>query len=136
MKPMEKMYSVIISKIEQHHITRLHIEKNTDTSLAALLRDKLYERGIDYCNITEVYTYKKKENKIYDNEAAIKAAMVFPAFDLYAQGSEMGKFLKYLTSFSYTEKNLYDDSIDSVAMYAEKFLQQRDRQNSITVLKR
>lgn len=136
MKPMEKMYSVIISKIEQHHITRLHIEKNTDTSLASLLREKLAERGINYCNITEVYTYKKKENKIYDNEAAIKASMVFPEFGLYAQGSEMGKYLKYLTSFSYTEKNLYDDSIDSVAMYAEKFLQQRDRQNSITVLKR
>lgn len=136
MKPMEKMYSVIISKIEQHHITRLHIEKNTDTSLASLLREKLAERGINYCNITEIYTYKKKEDKIYDNEAIIKSSIVFPEFGLYAQGSEMGKYLKYLTSFSYTQKNLYDDSIDSVAMYAEKFLQQRDRQNSITVLKR
>ena len=136
MKPMEKMYSVIISKIEQHHITRLHIEKNTDTSLASLLREKLAERGINYCNITEIYTFKKKENKIYDNEAAIKASMVFPEFGLYAQGSEMGKFMKYFTSFSYTERNLYDDSADSIAMYSEKFLQQRDRQNSITVLKR
>ena len=136
MKPMEKMYSVIISKIEQHHITRLHIEKNTDTSLASLLREKLAERGINYCNITEIYTFKKKENKIYDNEAAIKASVVFPEFGLYAQGSEMGKYLKYLTSFSYTQTNKFDDSIDSMAMYAEKFLQQRDRQNSITVLKR
>jgi predicted phage terminase large subunit-like protein len=136
MKPMEKVYSTIISKIEQHHITRLHIEKNTDTSLASLLREKLAERGINYCNITEVYTYKKKEDKIYDNEAAIKSSMVFPAFDLYAQGSEMGKFMKYFTSFSYTERNLYDDSADSIAMYSEKFLQQRHKINSITVLKR
>ena len=136
MKPMEKMYSVIISKIEQHHITRLHIEKNTDTSLASLLREKLAERGINYCNITEIYTYKKKENKIYDNEAAIKASMVFPEFGLYAQGSEVGKFMKYFTSFSYTERNLYDDSVDSIAMYAEKFLQNRSKTNSITVLSR
>ena len=136
MKPMEKIYSTIISKIEQHHITRLHIEKNTDTSLASLLREKLAERGINYCNITEIYTFKKKENKIYDNEAAIKASIVFPEFGLYAQGSEMGKYLKYLTSFSYTERNLYDDSIDSVAMYAEKFLQNRSKMNSITVLSR
>ena len=136
MKPMEKMYSVIISKIEQHHITRLHIEKNTDTSLASLLREKLAERGINYCNITEVYTYKKKEDKIYDNEAIIKSSIVFPEFGLYAQGSEMGKYLKYLTSFSYTERNLYDDSIDSIAMYAEKFLQNRSKTNSITVLSR
>ena len=136
MKPMEKMYSVIISKIEQHHITRLHIEKNTDTSLASLLREKLAERGINYCNITEIYTFKKKENKIYDNEAAIKASVVFPEFGLYAQGSEMGKYLKYLTSFSYTETNKFDDSIDSMAMYAEKFLQNRSKMNSITVLSR
>ena len=136
MKPMEKMYSVIISKIEQHHITRLHIEKNTDTSLASLLREKLAERGINYCNITEIYTFKKKENKIYDNEAAIKSSIVFPEFGLYAQGSEMGKYLKYLTSFSYTQRNLYDDSIDRVAMYAEKFLQNRSKTNSITVLSR
>ena len=136
MKPMEKIYSTIISKIEQHHITRLHIEKNTDTSLASLLREKLAERGINYCNITEIYTFKKKENKIYDNEAAIKASMVFPEFGLYAQGSEMGKFMKYFTSFSYTERNLYDDSADSIAMYAEKFLQNRSKTNSITVLSR
>lgn len=136
MKPMEKVYSTIISKIEQHHITRLHIEKNTDTSLASLLREKLAERGINYCNITEIYTYKKKEDKIYDNEAVIKASIVFPEFGMYAQGSEMGKYLKYLTSFSYTEKNKFDDSIDSLAMYAEKFLQNRSKMNSITVLSR
>lgn len=136
MKPMEKMYSVIISKIEQHHITRLHIEKNTDTSLASLLREKLAERGINYCNITEIYTFKKKENKIYDNEAAIKASMVFPEFGLYAQGSEVGKFMKYFTSFSYTQTNKFDDSVDSLAMYAEKFLQNRSKTNSITVLSR
>lgn len=136
MKPMEKVYSTIISKIEQHHITRLHIEKNTDTSLASLLREKLAERGINYCNITEVYTYKKKEDKIYDNEAAIKSSMVFPAFDLYAQGSEMGKFMKYFTSFSYVNKNLYDDSADSIAMYSEKYISFKSKNNTITILSR
>lgn len=95
MKPMEKIYPTIIRKIEQHHITRLHIERNTDTSLATLLRGMLYERGIDYCNITEVYSYKHKEDKIYDNEAVIKSSIVFPEFGMYAQGSEFGKFMKY-----------------------------------------
>lgn len=136
MKPMEKIYPTIIRKIEQHHITRLHIERNTDTSLATLLRGMLHERGIDYCNITEVYTYKHKEDKIYDNEAIIKSSIVFPEFGMYAQGSEMGKFLKYLTSFSYVQKNLFDDSIDVIAMYSEKFLQNKRRQNSITILNR
>ncbi len=136
MKPMEKIYPTIIRKIEQHHITRLHIERNTDTSLATLLRGMLYERGIDYCNITEVYSYKHKEDKIYDNEAAIKSCIVFPEFGMYAQGSEMGKFLKYLTSFSYVQKNLFDDSIDVIAMYAQKYLSFKKRQNSITIFNR
>lgn len=136
MKPMEQMYSTIVSKIEQHHITRLHVERNTDTSLATLLKEHLAARGISYCNITEVYTYKKKENKIYDNEATIKANMVFPEFGLYAQGSEMGKFMKYFTSFSYKEKNLYDDSIDSIAMYAEKFIAFKSQKNTISVISR
>lgn len=136
MKPMEKIYPTIIHKIEQHHITRLHIERNTDTSLATLLRGMLYERGIDYCNITEVYSYKHKEDKIYDNEAAIKSSIVFPEFGMYAQGSEMGKFMKYLTSFSYTQHNAFDDSIDVIAMYAQKYLSFKKRQNSITILNR
>lgn len=136
MKPMEKIYPTIIRKIEQHHITRLHIERNTDTSLATLLRGMLYERGIDYCNITEVYSYKHKEDKIYDNEAAIKSCIVFPEFGMYAQGSEFGKFMKYLTSFSYTAHNAYDDSIDVIAMYAQKYLSFKKRQNSITILNR
>ena len=136
MKPMEKIYPTIIHKIEQHHITRLHIERNTDTSLATLLRGMLYERGIDYCNITEIYSYKHKEDKIYDNEAVIKSSIVFPEFGMYAQGSEFGKFMKYLTSFSYTAHNAYDDSIDVIAMYAQKYLSFKKRQNSITILNR
>ena len=136
MKPMEKIYPTIIHKIEQHHITRLHIERNTDTSRATLLRGMLYERGIDYCNITEVYSYKHKEDKIYDNEAIIKSSIVFPEFGMYAQGSELGKFLKYATSFSYVKNNIYDDSIDCLAMYSEKFLQNRRRKNTITIFQR
>ena len=136
MKPMEKIYPTIIRKIEQHHITRLHIERNTDTSLATLLRGMLYERGIDYCNITEVYSYKHKEDKIYDNEAAIKSCIVFPEFGMYAQGSEMGKFMKYFTTFSYTQHNVFDDSADVISMYSEKFLQNRRRKNTITIFQR
>jgi predicted phage terminase large subunit-like protein len=136
MKPMEKVHSVIISKIIQHHITRLHVERNTDTSLKTLLDEELHKRGVYYCNITEIYTTKKKENKIYDNEESIKSGIVFPAFGLYSQGSEMGKFMKHLTTFSYIEKNLFDDSIDSIAMYSEKFISFKKAQNTISFISR
>lgn len=136
LQPMDRVYSKIVSKIEQHHITHLHIEKNTDTSLKALLEKELHEKGIYYCNITEIYTYKKKESKIYDNEELIRTRMVFPKFELYAQGSEMGKFMRYFTSFSYTEKNEYDDSVDSIAMYVEKFIGNEKTKNTIHIIKR
>ena len=48
----------------------------------------------------------------------------------------MGEFMKYGTAFGYAERNWYHDSADSIAMYAEKFLQNRSKTNSITVLSR
>ena len=136
MQPMDKVYSRIINKIEQHHITHLLIEKNTDTSLKTLLDDMLHKRGIFFCKIEEIYSYKKKEDKIYDNEQTIKSYIVFPRFEDYAQGSEMGKYMKYIISFSYTEPNLYDDSPDSLAMYCQHFISSRKIKNEIKFIKR
>ena len=59
--PMKKVYSIIVEKVIRHRITRLHIENNTDTSLATLLRGLFVESGINWCEITEAYTYKQKD---------------------------------------------------------------------------
>lgn len=122
LKPMEEVHQEIIEKIERHHITRLNIERNTDTSLATFFKRLLEERGITYCDITEVYTYKQKENKIADMQATIINNMVFPKQSLYAGSSQMGKFMLHFVTYSYFHKVAFDDSPDSLAMYAEKFI--------------
>ncbi len=131
-QPMEETHASILAKIEQHHITRLHIERNTDTSLATLLKKMLADRGITYCDITEIYSTKQKDNKIADEEATIRNNVVFPQNGLYAASSQMGRFMLHIKQYSYITKNAFDDAPDSVAMYAEKFIGGR-RQTRATV---
>lgn len=52
----------------------------------------------------------------------IKKNMSFPKITHYGASSQMGKFMKYFTSYTYLRKNDYDDSADALAMYAERFI--------------
>lgn len=122
LRPMDEMYGEIIEKIVKHKIIKLHIERNTDTSLKFLLDKMLYERGINFCEITEVYSTQQKDRKIANAEAAIRNGMVFPEFGMYAQSSPMGEFMKWFTGYSYVTKNAFDDSVDSLAIFADKFI--------------
>lgn len=122
LRPMDEMYGEIIEKIVKHKIIKLHIERNTDTSLKFLLDKMLYERGINFCEITEVYSTQQKDRKIANAEAAIRNGMVFPEFGMYAQSSPMGEFMKWFTGYSYITKNAFDDSVDSLAIFADKFI--------------
>ena len=122
LRPMDEMYGEIIEKIVKHRIIKLHIERNTDTSLKFLLDKMLYERGINFCEITEVYSTQQKDRKIANAEAAIRNGMVFPEFGMYAQSSPMGEFMKWFTGYSYVTKNAFDDSVDSLAIFADKFI--------------
>ena len=122
LRPMAEMYGEIIEKIVKHKIIKLHIERNTDTSLKFLLDKMLYERGINFCEITEVYSTQQKDRKIANAEASIRNGMVFPEFGMYAQSSPMGEFMKWFTGYSYVTKNAFDDSVDSLAIFADKFI--------------
>lgn len=137
---MANLYDEIINKIEHHHITKLHVENNTDTSLANLLRQKLSEKGIMFCEITEQYSTENKERKlkevVYANENYFKTIMKYPDSSLHAPASQMGKFMNYFTSYSYNTKLEYDDSIDEECMYIQKFIQQKNKQNKIKIIYR
>ena len=122
LRPMDEMYGEIIEKIVKHKIIKLHIERNTDTSVKCLLDKMLCERGINCCEITEVYSTQQKDRKIANAEAAIRNGMVFPEFGMYAQSSPMGEFMKWFTGYSYVTKNAFDDSVDSLAIFADKFI--------------
>ena len=128
-RPQETLYSLVVDKIIQHHITQLVIERNTDTSLKALIEKLLDERGISFCNIIESYTNEKKDVRITNEENNIKTRLVFPEKRLYANSSAMGKFMYDLVSFSWKlSENAHDDSIDACTKFSETFIRGRNRQ--------
>lgn len=128
-RPQETLYSLVVDKIIQHHITQLVIERNTDTSLKALIEKLLDERGISFCNIIESYTNEKKDIRITNEENNIKTKLVFPEKHLYANSSAMGKFMYDIVSFSWRlSENAHDDSIDACTKFCETFIRGRNRQ--------
>lgn len=124
--PMEEAYTYICTLIERHHIVRLHIERNTDTSLAYLLNKMLKEKGISYCEISEVYSTKNKEERIYADENTIKKRFRYPKRDMYSQASDMGQFMNHVISYKY-KGSAYDDSIDSLGLYCDKFINNKGK---------
>ena len=131
--PMDTVYGFICELIEKHHIIKLHIERNTDTSLKYLLDKLMKERGIAFCEITEVYSTKNKEDRIYANETLIKNKMVFPRRELYSLASQMGQFMQHITAYKYKGSD-YDDSIDAIGLYIDKFLNDKNKSIKAKVL--
>lgn len=138
LKIMEELYGEICDKIEHHHIIRLHIENNTDTSLAYLIEKMLGERGITFCEITESFSSTNKEEKIrelvYSNEGYFKKQMVYPSMELYAPSSQMGKFMMFFTAYDYERPPEYDDSIDEECMYIQRFIQKKEKKTKMRLL--
>lgn len=122
LRPMDDMYPFFIEKIINHRITKLHIERNTDTSLKRTILMMLQAKGVSFCEISEVYSTKKKEDKIYDMEAAILNNVKFPVQGMYSPNSQMGTAMRHITSYSYKVKVDYDDAPDCLAMYCEKYV--------------
>ena len=92
----------------------------------------LKEQGIAFCDITEVYSTKKKEDRIYASETLIKNKIVFPREELYSRNSEMGQFMQHIISYRYKGAK-YDDSIDAVSLYADYFISDNDRQSKTEI---
>lgn len=135
-KPMQDCYSGIISKIRQHHITRLYIENNINEGLKTLLERMLAEQKITYCHIEEVFNYVKKDVRISNAEADIKARIVFPEYGMYANSSQVGQALNELYTYSYVLKNEHDDFTDALAGYVECFVAKKGVENTISIFYR
>ena len=126
-KAMTELYEEIIAKIEEHHITWLVIENNTDTSLKALLDKMLEERGIYYCAIMEKYNTKKKELRIKDNQGTMRKLLYFKPKTKYKPNSDYGRFMKNLTTFSFDYPNRNDDAPDSGALFVTEIILERGK---------
>ena len=126
-KAMTELYEEIIAKIEEHHITWLVIENNTDTSLKALLDKMLNDRGIYYCTITEKYNTKKKELRIKDNQGTMRKLLYFKLKTKYKPNSDYGRFMKNLTTYSFDYPNRNDDAPDSGALFVTEIILERGK---------
>ena len=138
LRQMEELYNDICDKVEKHHIVKLHVENNTDTSLGYLIEKMLHERGTMFCEVTESFSTENKEEKIrelvYSSQGYFKNQMRYPCMQMYAPSSQMGKFMTYITAYDYNTKMEYDDSIDEECMYIKRFVQKKETKAKVQLL--
>ena len=135
-KGITDLYDEIVAKIEEHHITWLVIENNTDTSLKTLLDEMLEKRYIYYCNITEKYSTVVKERRINQNQGTIRKMLYFKNKKDYKPNSDYGRFMKNLTTYSFDYPNRNDDAPDSATLFVTEIILERGKPNKPKPLNR
>ncbi len=121
-RPMKDCIPLIVSKIIQHKITRLYVERNTEECIETLLQDKLKEKGYTSCVIEEVYSTEPKDRRIMMAEGDIKSRLIFPKYGMYAPSNNVGKALMNVYGYTYTGTVNHDDAPDSLALFTKKFI--------------
>lgn len=121
-RPMKECIPLIVSKIIQHKITRLFVERNTEECIETILTDKLAEQGYTSCVIEEVYSTEPKDRRIMSAEGDIKSRIIFPQYGMYSPSSDMGKALLNVYGYTYVGTVAHDDAPDSLALFAKRFL--------------
>lgn len=121
-RPMKECIPLIVSKIIQHKITRLYVERNTEECIETLLLDKLKEKGYTSCVIEEVYSTEPKDRRIMSAEGDIKSKLIFPQYGMYYQSSDIGKALMNVYGYTYTGTVAHDDAPDSLALFVKRFV--------------
>lgn len=129
--PKNKFKEKVCNKIIANNTTQCGIESNTSNTTGALLKDRLTQLGYADCRFIEKYTYGKKGQskftRILDMEEAIKEHIVFPS-PLYGMSTEMQRFMEQLTGWNSKGKQGRanpDDAIDSIALFAKTFIQEK-----------
>jgi predicted phage terminase large subunit-like protein len=121
-RPMKECIPLIVSKIIQHKITRLYVERNTEECIETLLTDKLKEKGYTSCVIEEVYSTEPKDRRIMSAEGDIKSRLIFPQYGMYSQSSDIGKALLNVYGYTYVGTVAHDDAPDSLALFVKRFV--------------
>lgn len=121
-RPMKECIPLIVSKIIQHKITRLYVERNTEECIETLLTDKLAEQGYTSCVIEEVYSTEPKDRRIMSAEGDIKSRLIFPQYGMYAQSSDIGKAMLNVYGYTYVGTVAHDDAPDSLALFVKRFV--------------
>lgn len=135
-KAMDFLYDKIINKIIDNNVTLLVIENNIDTSLKALLEDKLKKRGYTMCEIREKFNTVKKEERIKNNRGIVQKQLVFPDKMVFKPNTDVGRLMENLTKYSFDYANVHDDAPDSICMVASEVIMQNYKFGKIKPIKR
>jgi hypothetical protein len=107
--------------IIQKNVVHLLVETNTVSNIKKQIEDILLSRGYRSCKIDEIYSYQKKEDKIFENQSTILGNIVYPCREMYGAASMMGQYMKDIVTWRADTKG-NDDSIDTEAMYCNHFI--------------
>ena len=121
-RPMQDCIALICSKIIQHHITQLYVERNTEECIAKLIEDGLAEYDYYSCVIEDVYSTEPKDRRIMGAEGDIKRKLIFPKYGMYAPSSNVGKAMMNVYGYTYNRRVEHDDAPDSLALFARRFV--------------
>lgn len=135
-RAMKECIPLVVSKIIQHKITRLYVERNTEECIETLLQDKLRDQGYTACVIEEVYSTEPKDRRIMSAEGDIKSKIIFPEYNMYAPSSDIGKALLNVYGYTYNGRVEHDDAPDSLALFTKRFVMDaRKKSGTLTVLR-
>lgn len=135
--PTNRFLGKVVKFLMDNNVRELLIENNTSNTIGTLLDEKFKEKGY-YCKINELYSTKRgtassKLERILNQEATIVENIVFPAANVFPPLHDMSLFMDDLTRFdskATTTSKQHDDAPDSVAMYADKYLFNRQNRYS------
>lgn len=113
-----------------NNVTHFVIENNTSNTLGSFIEQKLKEMGYNSCKIEEIFTTKQrgkegKVQRIMSQEATITRNIEFPDKSILKPQSDLALFMEDLTRFDSKEtssRKRHDDAPDSLAIYSDKFL--------------
>lgn len=121
--------------IIKHKVMNWLIEINTVSNLKQQITDILHKRGYFGCVIDTIYTTKKKNDKIFEQQSTIIDCICFPQRSMYAESSMMGQYMRDVVTWN--TKSDYDDSIDTEAMYTKHFWSNKQKKaGTIEILSR
>lgn len=109
----------IIDILMRNKVKMCRFESNSAGGrVAQKIQEEIKARkGITH--ITTKYTTANKETKIIVNSAWVKEHCLFKDNSLYKRGSEYGRMIDMLCSYTMAGKNKHDDVPDAMAMLAE-----------------
>lgn len=130
------LYDAVIDKIISDKIVKIYIEENIDGSLAEVIKEKLKHRNIPWCEVLTKYNVVNKAQRIASMASTVKNAIEFPKKGKFPPKHPVSLFMRQLTDYSADSTNRFDDAADSICGFADNFIINGIRKNTIKSAKR